>query len=332
MYVGFIMTGNYMIITYCFHKFESFSLFFAYSITIYDWSTLLHEINEDTLFRYLARGATLIIINVVYFTICSLQVFSLFSTKSIASYVLSAIYDIGIYAQILASLSITTIFLSAGLKLWYRIKGVAGNDSGNDSSMTINISPFKRRSQTQIQTNNSSVEFRNALFNLILVMSTCSTCILIQILLLILNQAFGYATSPDKYIVGWAFFWTFYAWIPLWGPVISLLYLSRSSSTTTSSNYQSLPIDDSSEHNSIISYPKKISITSKEDIETPLISVDNDYPGVPNSGSPNFLVLPGMEAYFNNTTYSPDSSLNSIDHSEMSYRDIKAAAATTRRY
>lgn len=322
-----------MIITYCFHKFESFSLFFAYSITIYDWSTLLHEINEDTLFRYLARGATLIIINVVYFTICSLQVFSLFATKSIASYVLSAIYDIGIYAQILASLSITTIFLTAGLKLWYRIKGVAGSDSGNDSSMTINISPFKRRSQTQ--TNNSSIEFRNALFNLILVMSTCTTCILIQILLLVLNQALGYSTSPDKYVIGWAFFWTFYAWIPLWGPVISLLYLSRSSSTSTS-NYQSLPVDDSSD-NSSLSYPKKISISSSgnhnnEDIETPLISVDAEYQEMPSSTSPTFLKLPGMESYFNNTAYSPDSSLNSIDHSEMSYRELKAAAASSRRY
>ena len=159
MYVGFVLTGNYMIITYCFHKFESFSLFFAYSITIYDWSTLLHDINEDTLFRYLARGATLVIINVVYFTICSLQVFSLFAAGNLASYVLGVIYDIGIYAQILASLSITTVFLSAGLKLWYRIKGVAGRDSGNDSSMTINISPFKRRSQTQL--NNSSIEFQS---------------------------------------------------------------------------------------------------------------------------------------------------------------------------
>ena len=333
LYVGFIVTGNYMIATYSFHKFESFSLFLAYSITIYDWSILLHDINEDTLFRFVARGATLGFVNIIFFIICLLQVIELITMHSIDSFVLSAIYDIGVYAQILASLSITTIFLSAGLKLWYRIKGVAGHDNGNDSSMTINISPFKRRSH--INTNSSNVEFKSALFNLILVMSTCSICILIQISLLILNQAFGYASSPDEYIISWWFYWTFYSWVPLWGPVLSLLYLSRaSSSQAATSSYQAVPDDDFTD-NSTSSYPKSISIASvtRDDLESPLITGNKEDENIPvPSTSPSFLKLPGMESYFNNSTYSPDSSINSIDHSEMSYRDIKAAAASIRRF
>jgi len=339
LYVGFILTGNYMISTYCFHKFVSFSLFLAYSITIYDWSILLHEINEDTLFRFLARGATLGIINIIFFIICLLQVIELITINSIDSFVLSAIYDIGIYAQILASLSITTIFLSAGLKLWYRIKGVAGNDNNNnDSSMTMNISPFKRRSSQMSSNNNttnSSIEFKNALFNLILVMTTCSVCIFIQILLLILNQAFGYASSPYEYIGSWWFFWTFYSWVPLWGPVLALLYLSRSSAAASSQAYQSVPNDDYSETNSSsLSYSKRISIPSvnRDDLESPLIVEKDEEPAPITSNSPTFLKLPGMESFFNNTTYSPDNSMNSMDHSEMSYRDIKAASASIRRF
>ena len=338
LYVGFILTGNYMISTYCFHKFVSFSLFLAYSITIYDWSMLLHEINEDTLFRFLARGATLGFINIIFFIICLLQVIELITMNSIDSFVLSAIYDIGIYAQILASLSITTIFLSAGLKLWYRIKGVAGNDSNsnnNDSSMTMNISPFKRRSsQISNNTNNSNIEFKNALFNLILVMATCSICIFIQISLLILNQAFGYAASPYKYIGSWWFFWTFYSWVPLWGPVLALLYLSRSAAASSQA-YQSVPSDDYSETNSSsLSYSKRISIPSvnRDDLESPLIVETDVEPAPITSNSPTFLKLPGMESFFNNTTYSPDNSMNSMDHSEMSYRDIKAASASIRRF
>jgi hypothetical protein len=150
-----------------------------------------------------------------------------------------------------------------------------------------------------------------------------------------LNQAFGYASSPDEYIGSWWFYWTFYSWVPLWGPVLSLLYLSRASSSPAATTaYQSVPDDDFTD-NSTSSYPKSISIASvtRDDLESPLIAGNKDDENVPiPSTSPSFLKLPGMESYFNNTPYSPDSSLNSIDHSEMSYRDIKAAAASIRRF
>lgn len=48
-----------------------------------------------------------------------------------------------------------------------------------------------------------------------------------QIVLLVLNYAFGMEYSKDEFVVNIYFYWTFYSWLPLWAITISLLYLSR---------------------------------------------------------------------------------------------------------
>jgi hypothetical protein len=47
-------------------------------------------------------------------------------------------------------------------------------------------------------------------------------------IMLILNYALGYADETDKTVGPPVLFWACYSWIPLWGVVCSLLYLSRS--------------------------------------------------------------------------------------------------------
>jgi hypothetical protein len=66
MYVTFIMKGQYTLTSYSFHKFESASLFAAFSITLSDWAGVLYEIQEYQLFPFLLRWFTLVGINVVY--------------------------------------------------------------------------------------------------------------------------------------------------------------------------------------------------------------------------------------------------------------------------
>lgn len=54
--------------------------------------------------------------------------------------------------------------------------------------------------------------------------------------MLILNYAFGYEDDANKTVGPRFFFWTCYWWIPLWGPVTSLLYLNQRQSVTSSSS------------------------------------------------------------------------------------------------
>eukprot|EP00597_Dinobryon_sp_UTEXLB2267_P001397 CAMPEP_0170064740 /NCGR_PEP_ID=MMETSP0019_2-20121128/5101_1 /TAXON_ID=98059 /ORGANISM="Dinobryon sp., Strain UTEXLB2267" /LENGTH=338 /DNA_ID=CAMNT_0010271459 /DNA_START=736 /DNA_END=1752 /DNA_ORIENTATION=+ len=58
-------------------------------------------------------------------------------------------------------------------------------------------------------------------------MATCSVCIFIQSVLLTLNYTLGYASSSSATVGPTMFYWVFYFWVPLWGPILSLLYLSR---------------------------------------------------------------------------------------------------------
>lgn len=47
-------------------------------------------------------------------------------------------------------------------------------------------------------------------------------------IMVILNYSFHYENDTDKTVGPPVLFWAFYSWIPIWGPVLSLLYLSRS--------------------------------------------------------------------------------------------------------
>lgn len=42
-----------------------------------------------------------------------------------------------------------------------------------------------------------------------------------------LNIILGYDNDADRYICGIYLFWTLYEWVPLWGTILSLLFLSR---------------------------------------------------------------------------------------------------------
>ena len=69
LYIGFVATGNYVVIPYAFHKWESALLFAAYSITIYNWSAVLYDLKEDTSFPFFMRKATLVGVNILFLTI-----------------------------------------------------------------------------------------------------------------------------------------------------------------------------------------------------------------------------------------------------------------------
>lgn len=47
-------------------------------------------------------------------------------------------------------------------------------------------------------------------------------------IMVILNYSFHYENDTDKTVGPPILFWALYAWIPIWGPVLSLLYLYRS--------------------------------------------------------------------------------------------------------
>ena len=47
-------------------------------------------------------------------------------------------------------------------------------------------------------------------------------------IVVVLNYALGYSNDTEKTLGPSVVFWALYSWIPLWGPVCSLLYLYRS--------------------------------------------------------------------------------------------------------
>ena len=65
-----------------------------------------------------------------------------------------------------------------------------------------------------------------------------------------LNIILGYDNDADKYICGIYLFWTLYEWLPLWGTILSLLFLSRTAMhnnrnrTTTGASNRSIVSDD----------------------------------------------------------------------------------------
>jgi hypothetical protein len=63
LYFGFIIAKEYTLVPYSFHKLEPPALFAAYSLTINEWSNVLFEIQEDSLFPFLLRSYTLLGIN-----------------------------------------------------------------------------------------------------------------------------------------------------------------------------------------------------------------------------------------------------------------------------
>jgi hypothetical protein len=71
-------------------------------------------------------------------------------------------------------------------------------------------------------------EFLILNFSLIIIYLIVSSFLSFKMIMVILNYSLGYANEQDKTICPPILFWALYSWIPLWGPVCSLLYLSRS--------------------------------------------------------------------------------------------------------
>ena len=190
MYVGFILLdGQYSIVAYSFHKLECACLFSAYSITISDWSSVLLEIREDEYF-YNIRYYILIFVNLVIWLV-SLANFVLCLTdkdKNLDAYTSSPIYYVGLVVQMTSSLILTCVMLHAGLKLYWRIKGVAGGGAVLSHSQTTPNRGYNPANRQKAQgvggssvISTQSAEFQSALVCLIAVMATCTICEIIQV-------------------------------------------------------------------------------------------------------------------------------------------------------
>lgn len=127
MYVSFIEIDNYSLYTYSFHKLQSAFLFGALSITISDWSSVLYDINEYKFYPFLIRKFTLLCMNFVYFSSSLLNFFLCFTISKLNNYLSSPFYVLAIFIEIGWSILLTCFMLNAGLKLYHRISGAAGN-------------------------------------------------------------------------------------------------------------------------------------------------------------------------------------------------------------
>lgn len=173
LYVAFITEHEYTLTTYSFHKFSSAFLFAAFSITLSDWSAVLYDINEYELRPFLLRKATLVGINVIYTLVSLTNFIFCYTLSDFDSYTNSILYIMGIFFQILVSLTLTLFMLSAGLKLAWRIHGVTGRRDG----LNANSSSGSGLTAEQFQ------QFTSALWNLNIVMATCAFCIILQVCL-----------------------------------------------------------------------------------------------------------------------------------------------------
>jgi hypothetical protein len=128
MYVSFVTIGGYDITTYAFHKFESFCIVAALSITISDWSAVLRDIHEYDVSHFFLRRVSLVGINFLYGTISLINFITCFAMKNIDDYVQSYYYLIMIFLQIGVFALLTLLMLHAGNKLYRRISGAAGGN------------------------------------------------------------------------------------------------------------------------------------------------------------------------------------------------------------
>lgn len=232
-YYGLAINGEFSIIPYSFHRFESALLFAAFSITISDWGAVLYDINEFKLSAFLLRRATLVSINAVYmlisfanFVVCYLP------NSNMDEYLKSPLYITSIFFQIGVSFLLTAFMLSAGLKLSWRIQGAAGisniENGGAQGAYTRFTQRIRQVSVSSVlhkPVSEGSKEFRAALRNLNIVMGTCSCCILLQVtsilcaceyfiiyppsqvIMLTLNYALGYASNSTGTVGPAYFYW-----------------------------------------------------------------------------------------------------------------------------
>lgn len=192
LYISFYVVQDYALITYSFHKFANAFLFAALSVTISDWAAVLHDIHEYSNYPWIFGKAGLFTINGVYFCISFVNFVLCYSSETLEDYTNSPIYVVTIFLQISMAILLTCLMLHAGLKLYNRIQGAAGNleqPQSRSRRSRRNPLPSQSSSSTSHPSNRNqfanqfdgSAEFRGALRNLNLVMATCTLCILLQV-------------------------------------------------------------------------------------------------------------------------------------------------------
>ena len=120
MYIAFVITGNYTLVTYSFHKFNSALLFAAYSMTIYDWSAVLYDIKEIDHRPLFFRRNSLIVFTALMFLTSLVNFVYMYTTSGVNSYINSPIYVANIFLQVIVALFLTGMMLSAGVRLSVR--------------------------------------------------------------------------------------------------------------------------------------------------------------------------------------------------------------------
>jgi hypothetical protein len=216
---------------------------------------VLYDIKEDSSFPFFMRKATLVGVNILFMSISFVNFVYCLYLGNLEVYSESWIYTAGIYIQLGASFIVTVLMLNAGILLSRRIHSVSGGDrranngvfqpgSVRVSTSAINTPPRGSAADMSGGAGRSTIvstpsaygqrgsEFQSALRVLIFVMATCASCIFLQIILLFLNLIQGMTDKTTEYPYGMSpwLYWVFYAWVPLWGPILALLYLSRTNS------------------------------------------------------------------------------------------------------
>lgn len=215
---------------------------------------------------FLLSRVSLVVINVSYLFVSIFSCIYLWVAPNIDDYLESPMYIVLVFAQIVVELVLVGMMLHAGLQLATRIKRVVGQhrstdvgggledtlmsddkmDSGSQrgsfieykvddpvqSQLTQSDHPLLaervRSTSRQTSATEASITFKKALTRLNIVMFIQFLCIAIQALLLLLNYSLGYVTN-DNTVGPYMFYWTFSVWLPMWGMVVSLLFLMRSS-------------------------------------------------------------------------------------------------------
>ena len=149
MYIEFVLYQDYTLLTYSFHKLETAFIFAAFSISVNDWTSMLYDINEYSLYPFIIRKFSLVVINIIYSCISITNFIFCFTFSDFSSYTNSTIYTIGIFFQIAVSLLLTLYMLSAGLRLSWRIHGVRGDNDPNYTNFIDDISNHNNKAPSQ---------------------------------------------------------------------------------------------------------------------------------------------------------------------------------------
>lgn len=309
MYIDFIIKDDYDKSTYAFHNLQSALLFMAYSIMIRDWSKALFDIEEVRKIPFVLSKWSLIVVNICFTSMSLFSFVDLLVVKDIDEFLHSPVYSLAMYFQIAVSFTLSSMMLYTGLQLSGKIQGavrvgdidVAKSfdeaEVDNDEEEVAGImysEEIRRREQDRVNSSyshhdsnlssreqnannrNSSAStshsFRKALNTLNIVMGVQLSSILIQILMLFLNWILGYSTKSEETFVPIEVYWILYAWVPMYGMVLSLLYLARSSTRAGKTAKHSNKMSGSGALDAYID--PDVSVTHYDDDDSPYANMD----------------------------------------------------------